>query len=418
MAIASIGLAQPHERLSGLWRERDFLKLWAARSVSLFGSQVSVLALPLTAAVVLNASPFEVGLLRAVSFLPVLLLALPLGALIDRAPRRPVVLGADLGRAALLALLPILALAGALRIEHLYAVELLVGTLALAFDLALSAWYPSLISPQQLVDGNSKLELSGSAARVAGPSVASALVQTLGAPVAILADAVSFLASAALMSRIRASEPPRSATTVRQSLWSDMRVGVRFLFRHPALRMLAVSAALSNLFAYTQAAVLVLYVTRDLDLPAGAFGLLLTTFGGGGVLGALFAARVGGRLGIGGAMVVGSALMAMGDVVVALAGQPLPMPLVWLAFGQFVNGAGLPLFTVNAISLRQTLVPSDTLGRVVATSRWLTWGALPIGSVLGGALGESLGVHAALVVAAVGSSFVAVLLSRLNRATA
>jgi predicted MFS family arabinose efflux permease len=318
------------------------------------------------------------------------------------------VIGADLGRAALLGLLPLLALAGALRMEHLYAVELLVGTLALAFDLALSAWYPSLVAPEHLVDGNSKLQLSGSTAQVAGPSVASALVQTIGAPLAILGDAASFLASAALISRIRAPERTRPPKAITPSIWSEMRDGVAFLVGQPVLRLLALCAALSNLFAYTQAAVLVLYVTRDLELPAGAFGIVLTAFGAGGIIGALLGGPAARRLGSGGAIAAGGILMAVGDVLVALAGQPLPLP--WLALGQLLNGMGLPLFVVNAVALRQMLTPDYALGRVVATTRWLTWGALPFGSMLGGLLGEALGVHATLVVAAAGSSAVAALI--------
>ena len=360
---------------SALWRRPDFLRLWTAESVSLLGSQVSVLAIPLAAAGTLEASASQMGVLRALNFAPVILFGLVIGAWIDVVRRKPVLIGADIGRVLLLIVPPIAALFGGLRIEQLYAVVFLVGTLSLLSDIAGSAWLPTLVEPEHLVDGNSKLELSRWLSQIGGPGIAGAVVGVLGAPLAIALDAVSFLVSAVLIGQIRTSEPsppPRDGPGVS---WSDIRIGISTLVEQPLLRTLTLCAGLSNLFAYAQAAVLVLYVTRQLELPVSAFGVVLAAFGLGGVLGATAAPRVAHRFGPGGAITLGVVLMAVGDLLVVLASGPWAVPI--LASGQLLNGIGLPLFTVSAMSLRQTLVPADRLGRVIASSRLVTWGALP-----------------------------------------
>jgi len=391
---------------SAAWRNADFLKLWVGQSVSMTGSQVSGLAVPLIAAVLLDASPFDMGLLRAVSFAPVLLIGLPAGAWLDRVRRRPVMIAADLGQAALLALLPLAALFGALRIEHLYAVALLTGSLSLVFDIAQSAWLPGVLQPKHLMDANSKLELSRWTVQVTGPGLAGGLIQLVGAPFALVADAASFLVSAVLLSSVRTRETPAPPRSQSAGGWREGVAGLRLVFDHPALRSMAVTAAVSNLFAYIQAAVLILYVTRELAQPATAYGAILAGFGLGGVCGSAVGPRAAKRLGYGGAIALGVTLMASGDTAVALSGAPLP--LVGLVAGQFLTGFGLPLCTVSMVSLRQSITPSELLGRVNAASRLLSWGALPLGALLGGVLGDSIGLRPTLIVAAIGSALVVV----------
>ena len=256
-------------RAAGILRNPDFLQVWTAQSVSMTGSQVSVLAIPLIAAVVLNASPFEMGVLRTVSFLPVLILGLPAGAWLDTVRRRPVMIGADLGRAAVLGLLPVVALAGALRMEYLYLVAFVTGGLSLAFDVAQSAWLPGVVNSerQQLLDANSKLELSRWTVQIGGPGLAAGLVQVAGAPLALLADCLSFAISALMLSRVRIAEPTAHRAKTSSSIWCDIPAGLRLVAQDALLRTMAVTAAISNVFAYAQAAVLLLFVTRDLALP-------------------------------------------------------------------------------------------------------------------------------------------------------
>ena len=373
------------------------------------GSQVSVLAIPLIAAVVLNASPFEMGVLRTVSFLPVLILGLPAGAWLDTVRRRPVMIGADLGRAAVLGLLPVVALAGALRMEYLYLVAFVTGGLSLAFDVAQSAWLPGVVNSerQQLLDANSKLELSRWTVQIGGPGLAAGLVQVAGAPLALLADCLSFAISALMLSRVRIAEPTAHRAKTSSSIWRDIPAGLRLVAQDALLRTMAVTAAISNVFAYAQAAVLLLFVTRDLALPPTVYAAILGGFGLGGVCGSLLVARVAGLVGQRGAICLGAVLMAAGDALVALAGGPLmPFAGVGLVAGQFVTGIGLPVCTITMVSLRQAVTPTDLLGRVSATTRLLAWGAIPLGALLGGALGDSIGLRATLVVSAAGSALV------------
>ena len=227
------------------------------------------------------------------------------------------------------------------------------------------------------------------------------MVGVLGAPLAIALDAVSFLVSAVLIGQIRTSEPSRPPRDGPGVNWSDIRIGITTVVEQPVLRTLTLCAGLSNLFAYAQAAVLVLYVTRQLELPASAFGVVLAAFGLGGVLGATAAPRIAHRFGPGGAITAGVVLMAVGDLLVVLASGPWATHI--LASGQLLNGFGLPLFTVSAMSLRQALVPADKLGRVIASSRLVTWGALPLGALAGGFLGDALGLHTTLLIAALGA---------------
>lgn len=385
-------------------RNPEFVKLWTGQAISMTGSQVSVLAIPLIAAVVLKAGPFELGLLRAVAFLPTLVLALPAGAWLDTVHRRPVMIAADLGRAGLLALIPLAALSGRLHIEELYVIALVVGGLSLLFDIAQSAWLPSAITTRHLVDANSKLELSRWTVQVAGPALAGSLVQLVGAPLAVVADSASFLCSATLLSRIHA--PETHLATARRSPVTrrDLVAGVRLIFRHRVLRALAGTAVLSNVFAYAQSAVLLLYVTRELGLEATAFGAILAAFSFGGVCGSLCATRVATRLGQFGAIGVGVTLMAAGDSLVALASGPATFG--GIALGQFVTGFGLPICTISMLSLRQTVTPENMLGRMNAASRLVSWGAIPIGALLGGGLGETIGLRPTLVACAAGSTLV------------
>jgi MFS family permease len=294
-----------------------------------------------------------------------------------------------------------------LRIEQLYVVEFLVGIQSMLFDVAYTAFVPSLVPAAELSRANSKLEVSQWTTRVGGPGLAGSLIQLVGGPLAVAADAASFFLSALLLASIRSHE---QAPVVRGSdlhLIREVAEGARVVLSHPVQRALLACAATYNLSGYMQASVLVLYVMRDLALSPAAFGASLAVFGAGGLVGAFTAVRVADRLGVGRAIIGGAALAATGDTLVALAGPPLPAMALLLA-GRFLAGAGLPLFVINAVSLRQTLTPAPLLGRASATVRWVTWGVLPIGALLGGLLGESLGLRGTLIVAAAGSALAVV----------
>src|SRR5437867_8121574 len=226
-------------QFSGLWQHPDFLKLWAGQTVSLLGSSVTGLALPLAAVLVLNATPAQMGIMRAAQYLPFLLLGLFAGVWVDRLRRRPVLILADAGRALLVGSIPVAALLGVLRIDVLYVVALLVGVLTVFFDVAYLAYVPSLVPRDSLTEGNSKLEVSRSFAGMAGPALAGALVQLVTAPVALVVDAASFLVSAASLSLIRTPEPKPAALAHGRSIWRDAGEGLRIVGGHPVLRTLA-----------------------------------------------------------------------------------------------------------------------------------------------------------------------------------
>jgi len=248
-----------------MWRQTDFLKLWAGQTVSLFGTQISQLALPLVAVIVLGASASEMGLLRALEFVPSLL-ALPVGVLVDRRRRRPLLIAANLFQSLVLASVPVAALAGVLSIGQLYVVAVLAGALAMGFSVAYGAYLPSLVAPEYLVEGNSRLDVSRSAARAGGPALAGGLIQLFTAPLAIVADALSFIVSAACLALIRQTERTPDSTAGR-TVRADMLEGLRLVLRHPLLRAATVASALWNFFSGGMFDTLyVLYLVRDLGL--------------------------------------------------------------------------------------------------------------------------------------------------------
>jgi MFS family permease len=386
-----------------LWQARDFRNLWAAQTISRVGNQVSVLALPLTAALTLHAAAWQMGLLAAAEAAPRVGLALVAGVWVDRLPRRPLMLVADIGRAALLATVPLAALLGHLRIEQLFVVALLEGALTVFFDTAYRAYLPSLVTREQLLEGNSKLESSASAAQTVGPSLAGGLVAFAGAPYAVAADAASFAISALLLGRIRASEPPRTAAAQRPHFWRELREGLLVVHDNPMLRAVAACGATWGFFDMVVIAVLPLYVTRDLGMGGVALGSVYSLLGVGLLAGALLSERASRQLGHGPAIVGGATISSLGGVLVAGSGGP-----GWLAIGvlmgaMFLLGLGSSIYQVNQMALRQALVPTRLLGRMNASMSFGVDSMTPLGAVAGGVLGSAVGLRPTLVVGAIGS---------------
>ncbi|HYU14876.1 MAG TPA: MFS transporter, partial [Candidatus Acidoferrum sp.] len=291
----------------GLWDHPAFLKLWAASAISDVGSQISVLALPLIAALTLDATPWQMGLLSAAGAAPILFVGLFAGVWVDRLRRRPLLIAMDIGRAALLLTIPLTSAFGLLRIEILYVVALLVGALTVLFDVAHLSFIPSLIERERLVEGNSKLQTTSSVAQVAGPGLGGVLVGLLGAAFAVLIDALSFLASAVLIVGIRVTEPSRAATDERGGVIAEIGEGLRVVVAHRILRVLAGCSGTISLFGQMFLAVYVLYMTRDLGLGAVGVGLVLATGGLGSLAGALVGGPATRRFGFG-PVIIGAAL--------------------------------------------------------------------------------------------------------------
>jgi MFS family permease len=399
--MATPDLSRPRAQPGSLWRDADFRNLWGAQTVSLLGSQVTALALPLTAALALEATPAQMGLLGAAGAAPALLLGLFVGVWVDRRRRRPIMIATDLGQAGLLLLIPMVALLGALRIELLYIVALFSGALTLLFEVAYRAFVPALLQREQLIDANGKLELSRSAAEIGGPGLAGGLIGLVGAPLAIAADAISFLVSALLLARLRAPEP---APVVREQrgIREEIGAGLRVIGGSPPLRALAGSTAVMILFSSLLEAIFVLYLTRELGLAPGLVGLIFASGNVGFLAGALLGERAARRIGVGPAIAGGLLLTGLGDLLVPLAGGPPVVVVLLLLAAQFLFGCGLTVYNINQISLRQALALDHLQGRVSATFSLILWSGAPIGALAGGALGELIGLRGALLLAASG----------------
>jgi MFS family permease len=389
--------------LSTLLRHPDFLKLWAGQSISLFGSQVTRLALPLTAILSLQANAAELGILGAVQLAPFLLLGLFVGVWVDRMRRRPILIAADVGRAVLLCAIPLMALTQTLRIEYLYVVGFLLGTLELFFDVAYMSFLPSLIEREQLVEGNSRLQMSDSIAQVAGPGLGGALVQALTAPIAILVDALSFVVSALSIVAIRSREGA-VASSEHRNAWHEMREGLRLVVGNPLLRAIGGCTATLNLSANALFTVYMLYCIGSLRLTPAVIGAIFAVGGLSTVAGTLLAGPVAARFGVGPMLIASPFLIGLASLLIPLAGGPPLVAVLLLVGAQVLFGIGRPIFDINQLSLRQAITPGRLQGRVNASMLFIIWGVIPIGSLLGGLLGSTIGVRQTLAVGAVGMS--------------
>jgi len=401
-------------RRGGLWHHPGFRRLWIGESVSQLGTAVSQLALPLVAILAVHASTFQVGLLTALETAAFLVVGLPAGAWVERMRFRPVLIVNDLIRAAALGSIPLAALLGGLTIWQLYAVALITGVSTVFFDVAYMSYLPQLISREDLVEGNAKLQGSESVSQIAGPSVGGALIQLLTAPYAVLADALSFVWSAAWVLAIPA-RPPRPERVPDRHLGREISEGLRFVLGNPMLRAIAASTGLANLFSSMAMAVLYVLLARELHVPPGIIGLITSTAAVGGLLGSLIASRVAARLGQGPAIWIAAAAMGPGAFVAPFVHRD--WTLVLLAVAQVAVWVGIVVYNITQVSFRQGLCPPQLLGRMNATMRFLVWGTMPVGGVLGGALGSALGVRATLLAAAIGQalSFLPVFCSPLRR---
>jgi MFS family permease len=371
------------------------------------------LALPFVAIKVLHASAFEVALLGTIEFLPFILFALPAGVWIDRLPRRPVMIAADLGRALALVSIPAAKAVGGLTIWQLYAVGFLTGALTVFFDVAYQAYLPSLVGREHLVEGNSKLEVSRSGAQLGGPGLAGILIGALTAPYAVIADALSFLGSAAFLGRIRRGEEHVRPTgdAPRPGMWTDVREGLRYLVRNRYFRAIALCTAYANFFTSVEFAVFLVYAVRRLGLDAKEVGLIFSVSNVGFLLAALTAGRVAKRLGVGPTIIAAAAVIGPGLLLVPLA--PASHPIPFFVLGLALSAYGGVTYNITALSYMQATTPDRMLGRMNATRRFIVWGTIPVGSLLGGVIASQLGLKTSIWVGAIGATvaFVPVLLS-------
>ncbi|MFF8937895.1 MFS transporter [Streptomyces paradoxus] len=378
----------------GVFSQRDFRLLWVGETVSGLGNSITVVALPLIAVVGLDVGSTAVGLLTAAAWLPWLLISLPVGAWVDLRRKRPLMIACDVAAAAALVSVPSAAWLDALTFEHLVAVALVCGTAAVCFDTAYHSYIRVVLDGRDLLEGNAKLQGSAAATQIAGPGVAGLLAQVLGAVTALVADAVSFLVSAVCLQRIGVVEPDRAPDAERASLRRQIVEGLRFVGRDPYLRPMVTWGAVINLALTGYQAVQVVFLVRTVGLNAAMVGLLLTSGSAGGIVGALVATRLSRRFGT-----------ARGLLLLQLTTSPfvllLPMTtagpgLLLFATGAFLTGVGVSMANIVVGTFRQTYSPPHMLGRVVATAMMINHSTIPLGSLIGGVLGDAVGYRPAM----------------------
>jgi MFS family permease len=408
-------LSSPTATRPSLLRHRDFLKLWTAETVSVFGTQVTLLALPLVAATILKVTPFEFALLGTIEFLPFIFLSLPAGVWVDRLRRRPILIVGDLGRALSLISIPIAFALGGLTIWQLYIVGFVNGCLTVFFDVSYQSYLPSIVNRDQLVEGNSKLEISRSASQIVGPGLAGVLIGILEAPFAIIVDAISFVASAIFVLAIRRPEPPiephDEATGPRPSMRGEIGAGLRYVTGHRWLRSIAATTGTSNFFGNVMGAILILFLVRERGFTAESLGFALSIGSVGVLVAALTASRITARIGVGRTLVLTALGFSLAGLPVAAAPDSLLFAAV--AASGFIGGFFGVAWNINQVSLRQAITPTRMQGKMNATMRFIVWGTIPLGQIVGGFLASVIGLHNTVWVGAIGGliAFVPVALS-------
>ncbi len=382
---------------SALWRNGDFLKLWTAKTVSDFGSMVSGVALSFTAVLLLKATPAQLSLLMVANLLPRFLIGLIAGVWVDRLRRRPLMILADVGRAILLGSIPAAALLGALRIEQLYLVTLLTGMLNLLFDVADRSFLPTLVETEHLTEANSKLTATASVAEFSAFSLGGWLVQWFTGPIAVLLDSLSFLFSALFLSRIRKLEPPPTSHEDREPFWVELREGLATVRHHPLLASLAVGAFLLGISGGIFGTVVVAFMARDVGFAPGILGMIWAVGGITSLLGAMSAAGVTRRFGVGKSLCGGLVLAAVGGFATASANGVNWFSAGCLIAAQILSDPGYTVYEITQVSLRQSVVSERLQGRVNATFEFVGLGATLLGTLLGGLFGAKVGLRPLLV---------------------
>jgi MFS family permease len=380
-----------------LIRETPFRRFWIGQTISMFGDQVSALALPVVAVLFLGAEAEQMGLLTAIGLLPHLLFSLPAGVWLDRVrARRRLMILTDIGRAAAIAFIPLAFFLNVLSLPLLFAVAFVVGTLSVVFDISWNTVYVAVTKREQYIEANSLLNGSRSLSSVGGPAVGGILVQVLGAPLALVADAVSYLGSALFLGRIRAEEPPIESDP--GSVRSQLMTGLRFIGGDAVIRPTLVSVGTLNFFNYCFQALLYLYVLDRLGVDPGVFGFALGAGAVGAVLGALTASRIGRRLGIGRAYALGLVLFPLFTILIPVAGPDFPPVLILalLFVAEFGSGFGVMILDINAGALLIARTPDRIRGRANGAFRFINMGIRPIGAAVGGLLGGIFGVRETL----------------------
>jgi len=403
----------PHQYdryLGTLWRNRDFRVLWISLTITHFGGQVTFLALPLTAALMLHATPIEMGILTMMQALPYTLFGLFTGVLVDRSRKLPLVIWADIGRGVMLLLVPLAAWLGFLGMPILYLVSFFVGLGGIIGWAAYQVFMTERVGRPNLVEANSRIALSDSSAQLVGPGIAGALIHALTAPIAIFLDALAFFISAAMLRGIKPQDtdaPKQTGHATWHSIWGDAKEGLMLIWHNPILRAIAWGLALWQLLRHAYVAIVILFAARDLGLSAGKIGAMYMLAGVGFLIASFSCQRLNDRFGIGRVMLGGIGMTSLAWLLIALI---VKSEFAFLLMGTalFLFDFGAMLFFINYLSLRQSATPDHLLGRVTSTMIFLALSLAPIGSVLGGVIGEWLGLRATIGICGVGAALLVI----------
>ena len=372
-----------------------FRRFWTGQTISLMGDQVTLIALPLTAVLVLDANAAQMGYLVAAELIPNLLFALHAGAWVDRrGRRRQIMIATDLGRGAVIATIPLAYAFDALTIHQLYIVAFLVGTMSVLFQVAYSSLFIAVVERDSYVTASSLLAGSRAFSFVAGPSIGGVLVQILKAPVTLVIDSVSYLFSAGFLASIAPVEPPTETGERGQVV-----AGIKYVLRNRTMRASLLATATINLFNFAFHALFILYAVRSLDVRPGTLGLVLGAGAVGGLIGSVLTTRLSRRIGIGPAFLLGCIVFPVPLLLVPLAGGPQWLVLAMLFLAEFGSGLGVMILDITAGSIFAALVPGRLRSRVSGAYTVVNYGIRPIGSLLGGFLGTALGLRPALWIA-------------------
>lgn len=392
----------------GLVRHRDFRLLWMGEATSKAGSAVTGVAFPLVAVVTLDVGPVTMGVISAMAWLPWLLISLPAGAWIDRYPRRRTMLAADALSIVALVSVPVAAWLGVLGVGQLILVSFVAGTASMFFSTAYQAFLPAVVAKADLAEANAKLQGTDQLANLAGPPLGGLITQAAGAVTGLLVDAVTFVVSAVCLLRMKVAEtlpgPAKRRTNTRQEIGE----GLRYVARDRYLRILAISAAVDNFTLNAMYALTVIFLIRTVDAAPGTVGFLLAADFVGGLAGAMIARRMAVGLGTARALLLFSIGTAPFCLLIPLTQNGAGLALFVL--GILVPSIGMVVGNVVVQGFRQSYCPAHLLGRVYTSSRFIQFGIIPVGAVLGGWLGAVLGVREALWVITV-----AVVLGKLVR---
>ncbi|HET8908624.1 MAG TPA: MFS transporter [Ktedonobacterales bacterium] len=392
-----------------LWKNRGFTLFWSGETISLFGTQVTLLAVPLTAVLTLHATATQLAVVRFVEALPFVLFTLIFGAWVDRRRRKPVLILANAARGLLIGLVPLLAVMHLLQLSLLAAIAFMVGVFTVLFEVTWLAYVPSLITASELVEANGKVATSSAAAEVAGPGLGGLLVQALTAPLALLIDALSYIIATISLLAIRAPEPrPHLPHSQRSRLLRDIGEGIQVAWRNIYLRAIMVMSGLWNMLFGIADTVFVYYAIRELHMQAGTLGAIFGVGAVGGLVGAAISTRLGQRGRFGPILGVAFTFGCMPWLVLPAMGGSLPLRVVGFTVAYFLVRLGLGLWTVLVLSFRQAITPNHLLGRVGASLRFVSYGLGALGFLLAGGLASWVGLHATLWLAAAG--FIIILL--------